>query len=96
MNPLFLAQDTVEECFTVIANLDISKCGLYLPIYLIDSYVHLFSPIITEIISNCFRTGQFPDPLKMASITPVHKAGNRNLASNYRPISVLQYISKTF
>ena len=94
---MFLAPVTVEECSTVISNLNKSKCGLHnIPIYLIKSYVHLFSPIITEIINNCFHTGQFPDPLKIASITPVHKKGNKKLVSNHRPISVLPYLSKNF
>ena len=54
----------------------------------------MFSKIITEIISNCIYTVQFPDPLKIASIAPVYNKGNRKLAPNYRPISVLPYLSK--
>ena len=33
--------------------------------------------------------GIFPDDLKIAKVTPIHKAGNSSNVSNYRPISVL-------
>jgi hypothetical protein len=42
------------------------------------------------------NSGVFPDCLKFANITPVYKAGDRSLASNYRPISILNLFSKIF
>ena len=39
-------------------------------------------------------TGIFPDILKNALVSPIHKGGERFLATNYRPISVLPSISK--
>ena len=41
-----------------------------------------------------FATGKIPNALKVALITPVHKASEKNLFSNYRPISVLPFFSK--
>ena len=41
-----------------------------------------------------FETGQIPIELKIALVTPVYKAGDRESFSNYRPISVLSCISK--
>ena len=38
----------------------------------------------------------FPSILKNASITPVFKKGDRNFKDNYRPVSILPYISKIF
>ena len=40
--------------------------------------------------------GVFPDELKCARVTPLFKSGNRNLMSNYRPISILPTLSKIF
>ena len=38
----------------------------------------------------------FPSSLKNADITSVFKKGDRNLKDNYRPVSILSNISKTF
>ena len=38
--------------------------------------------------------GIFPDDLKIAKVTPVHKADNNSNVRNYRPISVLPCFSK--
>ena len=35
-------------------------------------------------------------PLKIAKIIPVHKAKQKDIASNYRPVSLLSPISKVF
>ena len=39
---------------------------------------------------------RFPDVLKIACVTPIHKKGSIHLASNYRPISILPILSKVF
>ena len=41
-----------------------------------------------------FATGKIPDDLKVALITPVYKASEKNVLSNYRPISVLPFFPK--
>ena len=45
-----------------------------------------------EILKKC----QFPENLKLADITPVFKKEDKNLAKNYRPVSVLPTLSKGF
>ena len=45
-----------------------------------------------EILKNC----QFPENLKLADITPAFKKEDKNLAKNYRPVSVLPTLSKVF
>ena len=41
-----------------------------------------------------FRTGNFPDRLKLADITPVFKKNNPLEKENYRPAGVLPVVSK--
>ena len=41
-----------------------------------------------------FATGKIPDDLKVALITPVYKASEKNVFSNYRPSSVLPFFPK--
>lgn len=51
-------------------------------------------PIICHVVNLCFDQGTFPVALKEAIITPVHKGGDKTDVNNYRPISVLNSISK--
>ena len=39
---------------------------------------------------------KFPDVLKIARVSPVHKSGNSDIIDNYRPISSLPVFSKIF
>lgn len=51
---------------------------------------------VTHIINLTFKTGIFPDKLKIAKVIPVHKKGDKTDVNNYRPISVLPAFSKIF
>ena len=56
-----------------------------------------FPAIINEIvhlINICLQCGVFPDALKIAIVKPIYKAGDQSSFNNYRPISILPYISK--
>ena len=44
----------------------------------------------------CIAQGVFPDCLKIAEVIPIFKKGNHNLATNYRPISILSQFDKIF
>ena len=46
--------------------------------------------------SNCLRDGVFPNDWKKANVIPVHKKRNKQLVSNYRPVSLLPISSKFF
>ena len=43
---------------------------------------------------NVLETGIFPDDWKKAKVHPIFKSDERNIPSNYRPISILPAISK--
>ena len=38
----------------------------------------------------------FPDSLKVADVTLLHKKGRKDLMENYRPVSILPTLSKVF
>ena len=46
------------------------------------------------IFNSSFNEGIFPEPLKVAKVSPIFKAGNIGEVGNYRPISVLPIFSK--
>ena len=51
---------------------------------------------LTLIINQMIETGIYPENFKIAKITPIHKKGDKNVISNYRPISLLPTLSKVF
>src|SRR6218665_2553923 len=50
--------------------------------------------IISAIINSSFATGIVPAELKIASVTPIFKNGDKQQMTNYRSISVLPYTAK--
>ena len=50
--------------------------------------------MICDIFNQSLDKGIFPDDCKKAKVSPVYKADERNVADNYRPISILPAISK--
>lgn len=51
---------------------------------------------LSQLINNSFKTGYYPEILKIGKITPIYKSGNKHDVSNYRPISVLPSCAKIF
>ena len=51
---------------------------------------------MTQIINDTFETRKFPDALKLAEVIPVYKKKDVLNQENYRPISLLSYMSKIF
>ena len=56
----------------------------------IDGYI----TAITYLVNLSIRQGTFPNKLKLAKVIPIFKSTNEQLINNYRPISVLPFISK--
>ena len=46
--------------------------------------------------NNSNRNSNFPNSLKLADVTPVHKKEERTMKDKYRPVSILPPISKIF
>ena len=89
---LFLRPVTPGECGVMIANLKDSGYGIdEIPTMVLKKVRHLLSYPICLLINESFVMGRFPDSLKRASVTPIHKADSPLLVSNYRPISVLHW-----
>ena len=51
---------------------------------------------VAKLINRSIREGFFPVCLKTAKVIPLHKNGNFENPSNYRPISLFSSLSKVF
>ena len=56
--------------------------------------VSVLEPSLTAIFNASLAAGELPRAFKQADIVPVYKSGDRETASNYRPISLLPIVSK--
>ena len=54
------------------------------------------SKYIFKFYKESVRSGEFPNTMKMAEITPSHKKADRTKKDNYRPVSILPSVSKIF
>lgn len=57
---------------------------------------HVIVPVLVYIFNLCFSVGIFPDIFKTAVVLPIHKSGDKDSVTNYRPISLLSIFSKIF
>ena len=86
----------VEYILNLISNLKPSvSCGLdNISSRLLKFCSPYISDSICDIINHVLETGIFPDDWKKAKVHPIFKSDERNIPSNYRPISILPAISK--
>ena len=54
----------------------------------------VLAPSLTRKCNTSIVTGTVPHLFKKATITPIHKSGDKSQAGNYRPISLLPVVSK--
>ena len=52
--------------------------------------------LLTDMFNRILSDGIYPSLWKTARVVPIFKTGDKNVASNYRPISVLSMLSKIF
>ena len=94
---LFFSPVGIEEILRSIRSLNPTSSGND---GISGKIMKLCAPVIayplSEIFNNCLNLGYFPDSLKIAKVIPLHKANDPTLASNYRPISLLNCFGKLF
>lgn len=49
------------------------------------------APVFFYIFNLALSTGTFPDTVKLAKVFVLHKGGDRNVVTNYRPMSLPPY-----
>ena len=93
---IFLDAVTENEVEFEIRKLNVNKsCGHdEIPPKLVKKVSKYIVKQLTYIYNQSFLTGSIPDDLKVALVTPVFKANDKEEFSNYRLISVLPCFSK--
>ena len=88
---------TPIEVSSIMGNLKITKQDKNsVPIRLMLANRDVLSIVISDMINQAMRDGMFPSSLKIAKIIPIYKKGDARIPANYRPISLLPYLSKIF
>ena len=89
---------SVENMFNEIMNLDLSKASPKdsIPGKIVKDNINIFSIILKENFNEMLKTGEFPEKLKLADISPIFKKGDKTDKANYRPVSILPIISKLY
>eukprot|EP00733_Pompholyxophrys_punicea_P001631 Pompholyxophrys_punicea_v1_NODE_890_length_1167_cov_2.465827.p1 type:complete len:291 gc:universal NODE_890_length_1167_cov_2.465827:1123-251(-) len=65
-----------------------------IPIRCLKDGLQLISLALVHIFNLSLQTGTFPEKLKIARVTPLVKGGKKSDPQNYRPISILNSLSK--
>ena len=58
--------------------------------------VDVYLPFLTKAINHAITENIFPEPLKESEVIPLHKKEDPLRKENYRPESLLPYVSKVF
>ena len=88
-----------DEILTLLKNLNIKKSSGVdtIPPKLVKLASNFISAPLTHCINTTLKNASFPDNAKKALVTPLDKGGvNKNVLSNFRPVSVLNCFSKVF
>ena len=94
----FLSPTVPGEVEKLIDGLDINKSTgpNSIPVFILKLLKKFFSYWLTQLINLYFKMGIFPDILKIAKVTPLHKKECKLNFQNYRPISLLSVFTKIF
>ena len=88
----------VKKVIKLLKAIDVSKAtGLdKIPTRLLKIAADVVAPSLTGIFNQSLVTGIFPSDWKIAKVSRIFKNGSKSDLNNYRPISVIPTVAKTF
>lgn len=95
-NTMLLKETNRKEVLEVIEELNQKSAAGHDNIRVKDILLlkDILTPILVKLANQSFTEGKFPTILKTSRITPIHKSGCKSSVDNYRPISVIDVLSK--
>ena len=96
-NSFFCPPSDSEEIVNLIRRQkNKSKDLMNIPVFIYKIQAPLIAPKVSMLFNNSLSEGIFPECFKRAKIFPILKSGDSNSTTNYRPISILPFLSKMF
>ena len=88
----------MEEVIQIISDLLTNKASGHdsISAQILQWCMPYISDALTNIFNKCVEKGVYPNTLKLARVTALHKGGDTCQGDNYRPISILPQINKVF
>ena len=86
---------TDNKMLNIISTIKKSASGFEeLPAFVMKQCSKLYAKQLCHVLSLSIRQGVFPNELKLAKVLPIYKSDDKRQLKNYKPISVLPFISK--
>ena len=97
-NKFKFSDTTEDEIYSKIKSLDPKKACVEndIPIKILIGSNDIVSGHIAKMYNKSKNLENFPNSLKFADITPIHKEKEKTIMKNYRPISILPVLSKLY
>ena len=67
-----------------------------IPVFIYKILAPIISPAVSMLFNNLVSEGIFPECFNTAKTIPIFTSGDSNSTVNYRPISMLPFLSKLF
>jgi hypothetical protein len=95
---IFLKPTTEHELKIISMSFKGGKAPGYdhIPLHLVKNLFDIISKPLMRVINISLEKGIFPNDLKMAKVIPLFKAGDVDIFTNCRPISILSSFSKIY
>ena len=87
-----------DVVYHLFSNLDISRSRGedQLPPVFLPKLATELTPSVFNVFRNIHRLDTFPEKWKLGIVSPIFKKGKKSEFSNYRPVTLLNIVSKCF
>ena len=97
MDSFFYTLSDREEIVNLIRRQKNKSTDLMnIPVFVYKILAPIISPTVSMLFNNSVSEGIFPECFKTAKIIRIFKSGVSNYTVNYRPISMMPFLSKIF
>ena len=87
-----------SEILSIVQKFDANKSAGHdgIPAKILKWSIPIIAPFLRDVFNSFIENGIYPEDFKIARVVALHKKGPKNIADNYRPISILTQLNKIF